>query len=223
MGLQKREEGKGGGGVTFADIKGSTGEIMVTTGKTPEGAAIKEAFESVSGMITDVDIKTGEYQGEEIVNLRVKLEDQGEKPVVASFALGSFFAAKLVGVLHSADFARPLKIQVGMMKAGMQMRDKSVLAKDTVYVAGYQGETRLVPSWANGVTKLPDPLEVIVSGKKLKDMAPVNDVVGETVKVLFARMDEAQKAVHVEEEPINLAEAHAAAGATDRSAMAQRG
>ena len=226
MGLQKREEGKGGG-VVYADVKFNTGVIAVTTGKDADGKAIKENYESVSGMITDLDIKATEYEGDTITNLRIKLEEAGEKPVIASFSLGSFSAAKVVGLLNAADLNKAFKLNVGMMKAGTVMRDKSSLAKDTVYVTAFQGDTRLVPVYSNGKTELPQPNEVMVSGKKVKDMAPVNAEVETVVKALFARMDALQQAGQVQhDEGVDLSEAQgaaAAAGVPDRASMAPRG
>ena len=226
MALHKREEGKGGG-VVYADIKGNTGVISVSTGAKDEaGKAVKETYESVSGMITDLDIKTGEYEGDTITNLRIKLEEAGEKPVIASFALGSFFAAKIVGLLNAADLAKPFVLNVGMMKQGTIMRDKTALGKDTVFVTATQDGVRLVPVYSGGKKDLPQPTEVMVSGKKVKDMAPVNAEVEAVVTALFARMDEFTKAGHVQEEGIDLSDAQAAvagAGTPDRASMAPRG
>lgn len=225
MGLQKREAGTGGG-VTFADIKFSTGVISVTTGKDGDGKPIKESFESVSGMVTDIDIKTTEFAGETITNLRVKLEEAGEKPVVASFALGSFSAAKMVGLLNAADFSKAIKLQVGQMPAGFKMRDGTVLTDARPVVMAFQGADRLTPVYMDGKADLPQPTEVKVSGKIMKDMTPVNDEVEAIVKQLFARVDALQQLGQVHEDGVDLAEAQGAAAAAavpDRASMAQRG
>jgi len=220
MGLQKREEGQGG--FVFADIKGNVGAIVVKTGEAAEGGGkLTESYDSVTGVVTDLDIKENDYKGETITNLRVKLEDGQSKPIIASVALGSFFSAKLVGLLNAADLSKPLTIAVGMMKVGETVGGKPV-NKDTAWITVRQGadNARLAPLYTDGKTALPEAAKVVVSGKTMTDMTPVNNEVGAVIQGLFAKMDalHEQATTHDEDTGVNAAEAAAAAAAAEASA-----
>jgi len=224
MALAKREEGKGGGYV-FADIKGNTGEILVTVGKDPDtGKPIKESYASVSGLVTDLDVKENELgSGDKITNLRIKLEDPGEKPVMASVALGSFFSAKIVGLLNAADLSKPIQISVGMMKQGDIVGGKPV-GKDTAWVIMRQDGQRLVEKYGTPDNKLPEPNIVKVSGKEMKDMEPVNAAVAEIIQGLFTKIQALhEQAAAPDDHGVDAGEAAAAAEAATAARPSARG
>jgi hypothetical protein len=178
MALAKRT---GSSNIVFVDIKGNTGEIVR---KLQDGTT--ETFDSIEGNVTDLDVRTNTYKGEDIHSLRVKFEDGGEA-ILASVGLGSFFAGKIVGLLNAADLSKPLKFNVGQMKAGETIGGKLV-EKDTTWVTAWQDGNRLVPDYGQGLTELPKANKVMVSGKEMNDMSPVNEKVAELIGSLINKL-----------------------------------
>lgn len=222
MALKKYE--KTGGSNVFADISGKNGCIVV---RGQDGAP-NEEFEQVDGVVTNLDIKTHTMPDQNVItNLRIKLEDGNGPPTIASVALGSFFSAKIVGLLNAADLTKPIALRVGMTKMGDKIGDRTA-EKDSVWVTVRQDGNRLTPVYSEGKDKLPDAPKVSVGGgKTVTNMEFVDAEVATVVKGLFAKMDAIHDAAKVkgDDEGITLAEAQAAAGAADsqRAAMAPRG
>lgn len=217
----------GGGKVIFVDLKGKVQDFIDDQGKQRHGALVishgkdqpKEVLPSnsaVSGFVTDIDVHTGSYEGEEINSLRVRIEDENheEPPVVLSFALGSFFGAKLVGLLNAADLSKPLVIAANTVKAGEKIGDK-VSEKDNVFPTMRQSDVRLVASWVNAdgqvLKELPKPNEITVNKKVIKDMEEINGIVGTTIQALYAKVDALKERPVGDDDGISASEVDAAA------------
>ncbi|TXI24234.1 MAG: hypothetical protein E6Q67_03170 [Roseateles sp.] len=202
MALAKRSNN--GGNAIFVDIKGNTGEIIR---KLEDGTV--ESYDSLEGTVTGMDVRSNTYKGEEIHSLRLKIEDGSDTKIFASVGLGSFFAGKIAGLLNAADLSKPIKFNVGQMKAGETVGDRLV-EKDTTWVTAWQDGKRLVPDFGNGATELPKANKVVVSGKEMNDMTPVNEKVAELIGGLIGKLhpEDGQADDHVDVD--------AAAGAAQR-------
>lgn len=192
-----------GQGVTFVDVKGRPQDYTDAEGKTKHGSLVvshrdgtREVLPSnsaIRGYVTSVDVKTtvNTKDQSEINNLQIRFEDENheEPPVVMSVALGSYFAAKIVGLLNAADLSKPMAFAANSIRAGEKIGDNTA-ESDNVFPTMRQGadNARLVPTWATGAT-LPDAPTVTISGKKMKDMTPVNDVVAATIKGIYDKLD----------------------------------
>ncbi|MDL5034292.1 hypothetical protein QRD43_20490 [Pelomonas sp. APW6] len=206
MALAKRSNN--GGNNIFVDIKGNTGEIV----RKLEGGGV-ETYDSLDGTVTGVDVRSNTYKGEEIHSLRMKIEDGSDTKIFASVGLGSFFAGKIVGLLNAADLSKPITLNVGQMKAGETVGDR-VVEKDTTWVTAWQDGKRLTPDFGNGATELPKANKVVVSGKEMNDMTPVNEKVAELIGGLIDKL-------HPEAGPSDdheQVDVDAAAGAAQRMA-----
>ncbi len=177
-----------GAGLTFVNLKGKV--QVANKGDENEyiGAMVlsgtKEVLPSgteIAGYIKSVEVKKSEYQGNPIYSLNIRMSDQdGQAPdAVLSVTLGSYFAAKVVGGLHAANLAEPVTISAYAALQGEMIGD-TALSQDMVFPTTSQNGERVKPTWS-GCTELPDAKEVMVSGKKYKDMDPVNAVVEHTI------------------------------------------
>jgi len=196
---------QGGGRVIFVDLKGKPinctspedagkhGALVVSNGKD-QPKDVLPSNSAISGFITELDVHTGQHEGEEIHSLRVRLEDETnqEPPVVLSFSLGSFFGAKIVGLLNAADLTKPVVIAANTVRAGEKLGNGTA-DKDHVFPTLRQDNQRLAPTWVGvdgkATAELPAPKEVKINGKVVKDLEEVNNVVGETIKALYAKLD----------------------------------
>lgn len=199
----KRNQGAGRG-VIFIDLKGKPQFFEDKDGNKKHGAMVMAGAEkgapkeilpsnsSITGYVTDLDVHESQYQGDTITSLRIRIEDdQGqEPPVVMSVTLGSYFGAKVVGLLNAADLTKPLAIIANTVAEGDKM-GTGVATKDNVFPTMRQGadDARLVPVYAGGLLELPPATEVKVSGKTLKDMTVVNDLVAATIGELYAKLE----------------------------------
>lgn len=191
---------KSGRGVIFIDVKGKP-QGYQEDGVEKHGALVvshkdktKEVLPSntaITGLVTDVDVRNSDYQGDTIHTLQVRIEDgPNEPPVQLSVTLGSFFAAKIVGLLNAADLSKPVSFAVNTVREGDKMGD-GVAERDNVFPtmrAGASNE-RLVPVWADGLTSLPEAPEVKMNGKTMKNMDPVNEVVRATIALIYGKLD----------------------------------
>jgi hypothetical protein len=86
---------------------------------------------------------------------------------------------------------------VNTVLEGEKMGDK-IMEGNRVFPTMRSGANndRLVPVWAAGATTLPEAAEVRVSGKILKDMTPVNDVVAATITEVYSKLDQIQNQEH---------------------------
>lgn len=209
-----------GKGVTFVDIKGRPQVFTDGEGKEKHGALVisnpdktKEVLptnSAIVGIVTSVDVRSHVYQEETINSLQIRVEDVDgvEPPVVMSATLGSFFAAKIVGLLNGADLRLPIKFICNSILQGEKF-GTGVSAKDNVFPSIRQGvaNDRVVPVWANGLAQLPDAIPVLVNGKPFvvngraqSDMTPVHEVVAATIGEIYAKID-AIKAGEIESGP----------------------
>jgi hypothetical protein len=235
MGIQKSTGGRSK--VIFADIKGKAQDYE-ENGVTKHGSIVlthpdktKEILpngSAITGFVTDIDVSSHVYQGDTIDTLKIRIEDEsGEAPtVLANVTLGSYFAAKITGLLNAADLSKPITLAAGFVKEGDKMGDK-VADKDFAWATVRQGadRTKLEPVWADGRKDLPEAPMVKVSGKSMKNMEPVNEVVVATIKELYGKLEqqvEQDKAPG--DDGVDLAEVSAAANeVSDRGAMRARG
>jgi len=229
-----------GRGLIFVDLKGTPQKFKDEQGVEKHGAMVMSNSDktktvlpsnsAITGFVTSLDVHSQEYQGDTISSLRVRLrDDKGNDPdVVLSVTLGSYFGAKIAGLLNAADLSKPITIAANTVLEGEKM-GSGVAKRDNVFPTMRQGadNARLVEVWANGATTLPDAGEVKVSGKTLKDMTPVNDVVVATIAEVYAKFD----ALHPQDgpadgddgvNPADVAAAAAAAAANDPRAHAQQ-
>jgi hypothetical protein len=176
---------------TFTDHEGrpSHGAINI---KYPDGALeTLRSGRGISGVLTKVAVRTNLVDGEEVNSLQMTLDDpKGVDPrIVASVNVASYYGAKIVGAINAApDLRQPISIAVNTVKAGEKIGDQ-IWDKDSVFPVVKQNDVRLVPVWANGATELPEAPQVKVSGKMIKDMEPVNQVIAETVGELIGRLE----------------------------------
>lgn len=190
-----------GRGMVFVDIKGKPQGYKDADGNDKHGSMVvsnkdktKEVLPSntaITGRVTDLDVRTNEYQGDTIHTLQVRIEDgPTEPPVQLSVTLGSFFAAKIVGLLNAADLSKPISFAVNTVREGDKMGD-GVAERDNAFPTIRAGadNARLVPVYAGGADKLPEAPEVKMNGKTMKNMDPVNDVVRATIADLYAKLD----------------------------------
>lgn len=230
-----------GRGLIFIDAKGKPQIYEKTnedgTKKKEHGALVishpnktKEVLPSntsISGVVTMVDVRQSEYDGETINSLQVRIEDSGEPPIQLSVALGSFFAAKIVGLLNAADLSRPISFALNTVLKGDKFGE-GVSERDNVFPTMRAGPNndRLVPVWANGATTLPEAPEVKFNGKMMRNMDPVNELVGETLNSIYASLDTIKEnqmsamkdnGPHDDDHGISAADVATAAGSVERA------
>ena len=145
---------------------------------------------TISGMVVDVNVRSNVVEGKEIHNLAIMIEDGEEAPVQVSVALGSFFAAKIVGLLNGADLRQPITLAVNTVKVGDMMGDKVVEANNA-YPTIRQGpkQDRVEYLYANGESQLPATPVYEINGEKHRDMAAVTEVVAPTIQQIFEKLD----------------------------------
>lgn len=237
MGIKVNEGG--GKGVTFADMKGKPQEYLDAKGEKKWGSIVLSVGEkgnrskqvlpsnsSISGFVTDLDVSEHVHDGETITSLKIKLEDDKgtEPPVILSVGLGSYFAAKIVGLLNAADLSKPLVVNANVVKAGEKFGN-GVAERDNVFPTMRQGAdlARLVEVWAGGMAKLPDAPKVKISGKEHTDMTPVNEVVAATLQEVMAKLDALRPSeAHSDDHDDGLSAADVAAAAQQAGGQPER-
>ncbi len=228
MSMINRNSGTGGR-VVFVDLKGTPQEYM-DGDKKKFGAFVvshgkdlpKEVLptnSAITGYVTSLDVQDREYQGDTINTLKIRVEDvkHEEPPAMISVTLGSYFSAKIVGLLNAADLSKPVTFNANVLMAGDKFGE-GVADKDNVFPTMRQGtdNQRLKPVWAGGVEVLPDAPIVTVSGKKIKDMTPVNEVTAATIAALYAKVDALKETSGPVDDGIDANEVAAAVQGTER-------
>lgn len=193
-----------GKGVTFIDVKGKPqigkdaegkdfhGSMVVSHQDKATNEKTKEVLPSntaITGLVTSLNVKNSIYQGKTINSLVIRLEDGVEAPAQLNVALGSFFSAKVVGMLNGADLSKPIKFAVNTVKEGDKMGD-GVAARDNAFptIRDEATNDRAVAIYAGGVTELPEAADVVVNGTTYKDMANVNVLVAATIQELYEKL-----------------------------------
>lgn len=233
-----RQAGNGGGGVTFIDIKGKPQPFTDANGNERVGALVMaptekggektvlSSFTEISGVIAEAEVKVHQYEGEDIASLKVKLVEEGERPVILTATLGSFLGAKFAGLVRAAleKPGAPIVFTAGYMQEGEKLPGGKTVEKGGTWIKVMQDGVRLAPLYAGGATELPEAPTVKVSGKTMKDMTPVNEVVGATIQEIYDALGVAENEVHGEDDGLSPADVAAAAqqAGGERQAMRAR-
>ena len=190
----------GSGNVVFIDVKDKPQEYIDAEGKKKHGALVmstgKDAPKKIlpsntkiTGLVTNMFMATSQYQGETINSLKIRMEDGAEPPVLLSVTLGSFYAAKIVGLFNAADLRNPVTFNVNTVREGEKMGE-GVSERDNAFPTLRDAtNNRLVPIYAGGVKELPEAPEVLINGKKFRNLEFVNVLVGKTLAELYEKMD----------------------------------
>jgi len=150
---------------------------------------------NITGMVTMVDVTQSLHKGETANWLQVRIDDPGEPTIVLSVGLGSFFAAKFVGLLNAADLSRPISMALLSVLKGEKFDDELSESSNVFPIfRSCHDNARLVPVWANGATKLPEALKVKFNGRMMNNMDPVNKAVGATLTGIYEKLDIIKKA-----------------------------
>lgn len=79
-------------------------EYETSDGKS--GVKYELVYKDVSGMITKVDFRDGEYGK----SLQLTIEDEGEKPLILSLSTANNFGEDMMKKLPAIDMSKPVKI-----------------------------------------------------------------------------------------------------------------
>lgn len=242
MGIREKQ---GGGGATFIDIKGKPQKYTDDKGNERVGALVMapeqrggqkrvlSSFTTISGIVADAEVHISEFEGEEITSLKVKLVEDGEKPVVLTATLGSFLGAKFAGLIRAAleQPGKPIEFAAGYMQEGDKLPGGKVVERGGTWMKIMQDGVRLEPLYANGARELPEAPEVKMNGKTFRNMDAVNAATQATVLEIYSKLDIGDG--HVEDDasddglaPDEVAGAAQLAGqqgGTTRDAMRARG
>jgi hypothetical protein len=90
-------------------LKPKDGKMLAYRGKDENGVTKFEKFDRVGGLLTDISVKTGEYNGEETKNWQLRLQD-GDEAYVVTFGYSSGFSRGMFNSLANADLNKPVKI-----------------------------------------------------------------------------------------------------------------
>ena len=186
MGLKKSNAGAGN--ITFVTLSGARGAFE-KKGKNEEGhTVVLESYDRLDGRVTKVDVSPTNFEGREGYELKVRLDD-GESVVQFGVPLGTFFSAKVVGLLNAADLAKPILFMVGRVEKGDRLGD-AIADKEFPWVSAKQGDVKLAPVYNDGASELPSPKEVRINGQVHKDMEEINRLVAGVVAEVQARVQE---------------------------------
>jgi hypothetical protein len=214
MGLKKSIDGARG--ITFVTLSGKRGAFE-KKGKDERGETIVlESFDRLDGRVTKVDVSPTNFEGRDGYELKVRLDD-GESVVQFGVPLGTFFSAKVVGLLNAADLSKPILFGVGRVEKGDRFGD-TIADKEFPWVSARQGDVKLAPVYKDGAGELPSPKEVRINGQVHKDMQEINAIVAGVVAEVQSRVHELNGPAPADaaDEDINPAEAAAAAGQRPR-------
>lgn len=90
-------------------LKPKDGKMLAYKGKDENGVTKFEKYDRVGGMLTDITVKFGEYNGEETKNWQLRLQD-GEETYIVTFGYSSGFSRGMFNSLANADLNKPVKI-----------------------------------------------------------------------------------------------------------------
>lgn len=183
--------------MTYIDFKGKPQSYEYESGMNSHGCFVishphgkKEILENESiilGNITDaiiekVDIEVGSHK-ESFDILKVRIESDNATPIQLSVMMGSYFSAKIVGLLNAADLTKNIIIGAEIVLKGQKYGD-IISQGDNVFpkISSGTDANRLQPVWADGLKQLPEPPKKIRSRDFLSnDMSEINAIQWATV------------------------------------------
>lgn len=92
--------------ISYAKFK--DGKVLVYRGKNPDGTRKEDAYDYVSGQVTDVYEKENEYKGETIKSWQVVIHDNQDVAIL-SLGYSSGFTRGFFNSLANADLSAPIR------------------------------------------------------------------------------------------------------------------
>lgn len=181
----------GGSNSVFVEFNGKTGSFVHSVGKGEE--KVTSNYDQLDyAFVRKLGFKEDEFEGNPVYKGQIHLEskEDGSK-VIATFKLGTFVGARILGLLNAAA-DKPetaIRFNTGSTKAGEKLVGGDVADKDFVWFsARLEGAAEtLKPKFDTPDGLLPKAIEVSLGGgKKGLNMDPVNEV----AEALFAKVVE---------------------------------
>jgi hypothetical protein len=158
--------------------KDATGKVVdpffqVSAKEDGKWVVTEDTFKSVSGKLTKVETRVGEYEGEQILSANIWLKD-GDEAYLVDLKYTMLSRSIINSLLNLEDFDQEIEISLYTNKKGY--------ASASVRAGG-----QLV-DWKFGLDELPKPEKVKFKGKEMSDFTKVDSFFQEEIKSLGERV-----------------------------------